>query len=304
MGVHLNPLDFKIVGMLNFKVSSSLHVGGGGEEVRREFLRLPTGELVIPSSTWKGAFRNLSEQLARNNKFSGIAALAAELYSEGRGGVTYRSDREKFDEFTRTFVETLRGNVSTGIDHKELVSTMMELGYTRQELKEVVEKGIDTRDGMARKMAEDYLAIHCPIGRLYGNLTIAGKVRFLDTIFKAATHFRPGVGIERSSNKVKENLLYFIEAVSSGTLLKLTFIADNLVPKTDDSKLFANTLETIGFMGLSIGGRKSAGMGELKLINSNFYVVDLRKDETLAIGNPFKKANKFDWESFTSWLRG
>ncbi|MEM1554582.1 MAG: RAMP superfamily CRISPR-associated protein [Thermoproteota archaeon] len=303
MKIHLNPLEYKTIGLLDFELGSSLHIGIGGEEVQREFLRLPTGELVIPSSTWKGAFRNISEQLAKSMKFNGIAALAVESYYESKSGITYRSDKNKFEKFAEDFVKTLRGIPSGGMNSEELVLMMKGLGYTEEDILEVREKGLEAAEDLARIMAEDYIAINCPIGKLYGNRTITGKVRFFDSIFNAKTHFRPGIGIERSSGKVKENALYFSEIVSFGNL-RLTFIADNLSPGADDSKLFANTLEAIKFVGISIGGRKSVGMGHLKLSNGIFYIVDFRKDENLAIGNPFKKGEKFNLESFISWIRG
>lgn len=301
MKVHLNPLEYKAIGLLDFEVCSSLHIGKGEEDARREFLRLPTGELVVPSSTWKGAFRSISEHLAKSMKFNGLAALAVELYSEDKRGITYRSDKNKFEKFVDDFVKTLRGIPSGGMNTEELVAVMKDLGYTEDDLQEVKERGLEALENLARVMAESYLAINCPIGRLYGNFTIAGKVRFFDSIFNASTHFRPGIGIERLSGKVEENVLYFSEIVSFETL-RLTLIADNLLPGEDDSKLFANTLETIKLMGISIGGRKSVGMGHLRLSNGAFYIVDLRKDGNLAIGNPFRKGKKFDLEAFISWI--
>lgn len=302
MKTHLNPLKVKIVGFLPLETDSPLHIGSGGEEAIKSFLRLPGGELVIPSSTWKGAFRHVSEKLARGANYAGEAGLAVKLYRETGGGIRYRGDGEEFERFVEKFSSRLR------VD-ENLVKVVRELGYTVEEIKSVTENS-DKR--LLYEMAESYLALQCPIGKLYGNKVMAGKVRFGDVIIeKSDTNFRTGIGIERGSMRVDERrrILYSIELIKPRTRIKLPIIIDNLLPGESDSILFASTLEYMLEFGLSIGGRKTVGLGELNIATGeedatkSLYLIKLDEDKELAIGNPFKRARKISIKELIEYLR-
>lgn len=303
----LDTIGIKILGVLEFESESPIHVGAGGEEAVRELIRLPSGEIVIPSSTWKGAFRSLSEQIARQASFKGLSCLATKLYVE-KARVSYRGKsedlNEEFERFTTDFLKAFKGETVERIPHKadELESLMKRLGYDKDEIQQAK---AGEEKALLEEMAEKYIALHCPIGRLYGNMVTAGKVRFTDTYVYTASDRRPGVGIDRKSGKVREGSLYFIEVVPKGTF-KLRITADNLLPNEDDSKVFATTLETIETLGISLGARKSAGLGNLKLSQGSFYVIDLKDDHKsgmFMIGNPFKKGKRMDVRKFIEWLR-
>jgi len=304
---HLSPLRYKAVGFLEFEADSPIHIGIGGFEARRGFLKLPGGELLIPSSTWKGAFRSISEKIARSSQYNGLEKLAVELYRESMGGIRYRGDgeeRKAFNHFLEQFINRLRGCESDLIKDEPgaIKKALGDLGYGPEEIREVVERGKAARDGLAYDMAENYIALHCPIGRLYGNRVLAGKMRFGDSvILHGAIHVRPGIGISRGRLKAEPHRLFFIETVVNAKL-RLPIIIDNAIPGESDSILLARTLKWIRELGLSIGGRKSAGLGSLKLANNGgeFYLIKL--GQNLAIGNPFKKAEKFELERLTSWL--
>ncbi|MEN2974897.1 MAG: RAMP superfamily CRISPR-associated protein [Candidatus Caldarchaeales archaeon] len=299
MELHLNPMMFKVIGILSFKLVSPLNIGLGEREVRRDFLRIPDGRLLIPASTWKGSFRHLTELIAKNTKFNGITELAVRLYKETKAGIIYSEDKERFKEFAYGFQKSLWD--------VKVRDVLLDIGYSNEDIEEA-QKDTDTGRQKLLEIAEDYIAIHCPIGKLYGNKVLAGKIRFLDNLTKLGSnevelHIRPGTGIDRQTGKVREGVLYFINTISPGPEIRLRLIIDNLMPREDDSRLFASTLEALKFTGLSIGARKSAGMGHLNLDKATFYLIDLRKDENLAIGNPFKKAEKIDLEGFIKWLR-
>lgn len=290
-------------------------MGAGGGEVRRAFVRLPSGELLIPSSTWKGAFRSLSEKLAKTMKYESPANIAVKLYYEGDGGISYSGLRSSllkkdFEDFVEDFIRVIRGGISKLIPNKTeyLKKILAELGYADEDVNEVKSKEKKARDRLAYRMAEDYLSLYCPIGKLYGNRVLSGKVRFLDTVINAQTETRPGIGIERSSGKVREGALHFTEIITRGTL-KLVLVADNLAPGGEDSKLLAFTLELISEMGLSIGAGKSSGLGPLKLNkeSSRWYLVDLEKDSVrggIGLGNPLKNGKELKFDEFLAWLKG
>jgi len=293
MHLHLNPLINKIVGELTFILKSPLNVGSGEGERIRDFLRLPDGRLIIPSTTWKGAFRSSSELIARNTIFSGFSGLAVRLYAEKKAGITYRGDGEQFNQYVEGFKEEIRKR------GKELESLLRELGYDGGEIGRALEDRV-----ILEKMAEDYLATHCPIGKLYGNRVLAGKVRFLDTFLRSGTIYKPGIGIDRASGKTREGALYGVNVTPPGLQIKLKMIIDNLMPGEEDARLFGATLKTIKMMGLSIGSRKSVGLGHLDLHNGIFYIVDLQNDKNFAIGNPFEKGQKMKLEELIKWLQG
>ncbi|MEM4610999.1 MAG: RAMP superfamily CRISPR-associated protein [Thermoproteota archaeon] len=294
----------KIIGILDFKAMSPIHVGIGGEEAVRDLIRTAGGELIIPASSWKGAFRSLSEQIARRSEFTGIADLAVKLYSEDEGG--YQGDEKKFRMYVEDFAEVLQGGKSSIIPDsgEEIESLLLKLGYAPAEIQEVKSKGVNTRRELLASMAGEYLALHCPIGKLYGNKVVAGKIRFFDSLIKANPEVRPGVGIDRKSGRVEEKHLYFIKVIPRVSI-KLTIIVDNLLRGEDDSKLFASTLKLIKTLGISIGARKSAGLGNLEVNNGKFYILDTEEDGrtmNLKIGNPLKKVKPISLEEFLKWL--
>jgi len=306
--IHLNPLTYKIVGLITFKTESPIHIGAGGIEARRNFLRLPSGEFLIPSSSWKGAFRSISEKMAKAMRCSGIEEIAVNFYRETQSGIRYRSEDKSFEEFVEDFAKRLKGEEGKWVkdDLGKLEKILEDLGYSQEEIKEVKERGKKAKDGLAYEMAESYLALYCPIGKLYGNGVLAGKLRFGDVIVKECrTHLRPGVGIDRKTITAKPGVLYFIQIIEDAEL-RLPLILDNPTPGELDSILLARTIDYIQELGLSIGGRKSTGLGRLKIEEDGgeFYLIRLRGDDKLAIGNPFKKAEKLTLSEFTRWLRG
>lgn len=303
---HLSPLEYKAIGLLEFKVESPLHIGTGATDARRALIRIPGGRgLLIPSSTWKGAFRSVSERIARNMDFgNGLANLAVRSFRE-EPRAAYEVDRK----FCEEVLNVLRGGKSSTLPYssRDLVEAAGEVGFTREEIDEVKNRGFDARDNLLSRLAESILAIHCPIGKLYGNRVLAGKLRFFDTVLEqraGMVHEKPGVAIDRRSGRVKEALLFTLESIAGGEA-RLRIIADNLMPGAEDSRLFALTLEAIEALGLSLGARKSAGMGSLKMSTetSHWYVIDLKEDRGGAkIGNPFKYAERKSLKEFLEWL--
>lgn len=280
--MHLNPLYRKLVGKIVFRVETPLSVGVGGEEMFRQVLRVGD-RVVIPATTWKGAFRSIAERLAKSMELQGVEGLAVKLYRETEKGIIYRptdhdSEWERFlSEFKNILSNQEVQTPGYGLDHEEVTRFLNDM-YVAQDQEDIKDK------------AERYLAYNCPIGRLFGNHVLAGKVRFIDTVLEIKqTHLRPGIGMDRPAGKVKEGLLYYIESIPSGTEITLRFVADNLLPRKTDTKLFDNTLEYIRVLGIQIGARKSAGMGLLKVIDIQKQEIDLKSDTVWMIVRPFQQ---------------
>ena len=158
---------------------------------------------------------------------------------------------------------------------------------------------------MSPKLLEYYLALYCPIGRLYGNMSRRGALRFLDSIFKSKVQSRPGIGISRKRGVVEEGKgPFYIETTEVGIRIPLTIIGDIEEFGGSPARLLISTLKTIKQIGLNIGKRKSVGLGLLYLIESYFHLLEFKDDaETLMISNIFKTP-RLTLEEFTSKLIG
>jgi CRISPR/Cas system CSM-associated protein Csm3 (group 7 of RAMP superfamily) len=267
-----------------FEAETPVSVGVGGEEVLRQVLRIGHW-IVIPSTTWKGAFRAIAERLAKTMELDGLERLAVKLYRETQKGIVYtpQDTDQDWETYLSEFKSVVNGNP---IQNPQYVLKPQEVTQFLNDVYVDIEEVKKAKDGY-EKMAEGYLAYNCPIGRLFGNHVLAGKVRFMDTIIDVKqTHFRPGIGIDRRTGKVREGILYYIESIPSKTEISLRIVADNLVSGETDTTLFNNILDYIQKLGLQIGTRKTAGMGLLSLKNIQKIDLDLKSDSELKIVRP------------------
>jgi CRISPR/Cas system CSM-associated protein Csm3 (group 7 of RAMP superfamily) len=267
-----------------FEAETPVSVGSGGEEVLRQVLRIGHW-IVIPSTTWKGAFRAIAERLAKTMELDGLERLAVKLYRETQKGIVYtpQDTDQDWETYLSEFNSVVNGNP---IQNPQYVLKPQEVTQFLNDVYVDIEEVKKAKDGY-EKMAERYLAYNCPIGRLFGNQVLAGKVRFMDTIIDVKqTHFRPGIGIDRKTGKVREGILYYIESIPSKTEISLRIVADNLMTGGTDTTLFNNTLDYIQKLGLQIGTRKTAGMGLLSLKNIQKIDLDLKSDSELKIVRP------------------
>jgi CRISPR/Cas system CSM-associated protein Csm3 (group 7 of RAMP superfamily) len=284
MSLHLNPLHRKLLVKFIFEAETPVSVGIGGEEVLRQVLRIGHW-IVIPSTTWKGAFRAIAERLAKTMELNGLERLAVKLYRETQKGIAYSPQNADpdWDTYFAEFKSVVNGNP---IQNPQYVLKPQEVTQFLNNVYVDIEEVKKAKDGY-EKMAEGYLAYNCPIGRLFGNQVLACKVRFMDTIIDVMqTHFRPGIGIDRKTAKVKEGILYYIESIPSKTEISLRIVADNLTSGETDTTLFNNTLDYIQKLGLQIGTRKTAGMGLLSLKKIQKIDLDLKSDSELKIVRP------------------
>jgi CRISPR/Cas system CSM-associated protein Csm3 (group 7 of RAMP superfamily) len=284
MSLHLNPLHRKLLVKFIFEAETPVSVGVGGEEVLRQVLRIGHW-IIIPSTTWKGAFRAIAERLAKTMELNGLERLAVKLYRETQKRIVYtpRDTDQDWETYLSEFKSVVNGNP---IQNPQYVLKPQEVTQFLNDVYVDIEEVKKAKDGY-EKMAEGYLAYNCPIGRLFGNHVLAGKVRFMDTIIDVKqTHFRPGIGIDRKTGKVREGILYYIESIPSKTEISLRIVADNLTSGETDTTLFNNTLDYIEKLGLQIGTRKTAGMGLLSLKNIQKIDLDLKSDSELKIVRP------------------
>jgi CRISPR/Cas system CSM-associated protein Csm3 (group 7 of RAMP superfamily) len=268
-----------------FEAETPVSVGIGGEEVLRQVLRIGHW-IVIPSTTWKGAFRAIAERLAKTMELDGLERLAVKLYRETQKGIVYtpQNTDQDWETYLSEFKSVVNGNP---IQNPQYVLKPQEVTQFLNDVYVDIEEIKKAKDGY-EKMAEGYLAYNCPIGRLFGNHVLAGKVRFMDTIIDVKqTHFRPGIGIDRKTGKVREGILYYMESIPTKTEIPLALIADNLVDGENDTALFWLTLDYIEKIGLQIGAGKSRGFGLLMLKKYDKKVeIELKKENESQLVKP------------------
>ncbi len=283
------------VGVLTFKARGPIHVGYSRETNVLYALKLPRGDkscLIIPSSSWKGALRSIAEKLAPSLPMSDIEKLAVETVARAQDpGDARRRVRE--NGLMGDFAKVLSGERQNRFDRKDVEEKLKVLGYELGQ--------IDDREWALVQ----YLSLHCPVGRLFGNWSLAGSLKFFDSVIKSGFQRRPGVGINRSTGTVEERVLYFVETGEAYAAVPLVLSGEIESQGSTPARLLASVLEAVSEVGLNIGGRKSAGLGLLELESSEFYAFELgqNKDERGALlANPFD-SEKMGLQEFIEWLR-
>jgi CRISPR/Cas system CSM-associated protein Csm3 (group 7 of RAMP superfamily) len=289
------PPKAKFVGLLSFKSEGPIHVGGIREGNVLYALRLPDGRLLIPASTWKGAFRALAEKLAPTMSMDGLENLAVKIVmpAQRQEEAAKWVEGDLVDEF-RAALERKSSRV---FDPADVEEKLLSLGYSTDP--NLIE---DPRLALVH-----YLCLYCPVGRLFGNWARAGGLRFFDTILTSDTQRRPGVGIDRRTGTVQEEhrALYYVETSEAGLKVPLV-LAGELEGRGDaPARLLASTLEAVEAVGLSVGGRKSAGLGLLSLQEARFHAFELGVGgdaDGAFLANPLR-APSMSLKDFAAWLR-
>jgi len=300
--IHLLPLKNRILGKLDFEIKSPLHIGTGEKEVRNKTLRIGD-KVAIISSSLKGSIRSLAGLIARKMTFANLPPIDFDLKKNGikLDKNIDEADKKRFLEWFAAQTEAPGELLSLGFkDELKEIFNEVDPEKIKKEWGKIPEKEEHWKE--LKEMGECYATLLHPLYRLFGSISIAAKVRFIDTIVELELTEKTGVAIDRESGKASEHRLYFLEAVKPNQRFSTWFIADNLIPHEEDSKLFANVLNTIKTLGLSLGARKSCGMGQLELLDGNFWIVELDKDsDGTKLANPFKEKSK-NFDEFVNWL--
>lgn len=121
----------------------------------------------------------------------------------------------------------------------------------------------------------------CDTCKLFGSPFSASKILLNDLYvdeWPEATQVRYGVAIDRDSERARDQLLYDYEVVSVGSTFKMEIILED--PSETDLRLACVGLsEFVSGMG-GIGGMRSRGLGNCRIIELRGYELDLTDDET------------------------
>jgi len=310
---HLNEIKDRIIAEFSFICQNGVHIGAGESIFRKDVLKISDEHVVIPASSWKGSFRAISERLMyltkTNNKIISYI-LSKKLYVEDRHGVGLKIEEKDLPEIINLLRE------ATG-DEYTLKSNFIKLAGVNNSLINNINKAKSIEDIIQhpdteirrgiRSIISRYLAIIFPITSLYGGAGIAGKMRFIDTLFRAHLHIKTSIGINRKTRTAEENRLYdIVIAYPTDNRVKLRILMDNIKNGSHEEKhLLKNTIDYIKTEGIQIGGNKSRGTGYLKLAEKEtiFKVLesDKERDILVKLGEPERWETK-SLEKFLKWL--
>jgi hypothetical protein len=240
-----------------------------------------------------GAFRALAERLAPTMPMDGLEELAVRMVAlaQKQEEAAERVGEDLVEEF-RAALEKRSSRVFNPADVEE---KLLSLGYSTDP--SLIE---DLRLALVH-----YLCLHCPVGRLFGNWARAGSLRFFDTILASSAQRRPGVGINRGTGTAREDVLYYVETSEAGLKVPLTLTGELEERGGTPARLLASTLEAVEAVGLSVGGRKSVGLGLLSLQEARFHAFELGVDrdaDGALLANPLR-APSMSLKDFAAWLR-
>lgn len=316
--MHLHPVHVRVVAELRFKARTGFHVGGLGLDEKNMVVtvRAKDGQhyYLIPGSTWKGIFRAVSEKVVPHIPFSNLIKDLSRCYQESSGTGYFNKSEPGFENVVETVIseyENYSGKLPLSPKEvfERLVAGNDEMTRLLRENEISTDRMKRFLSGEGRRLLMRYLSMIYPVTSLYGAPGVAAKIRFFDTILRAPTSFRTSVGIDRKTLRSMTQHLFSIQTVNPNSDVLCRFVADNILPKTDEAKLLATTLETIRHLGLHVGGGKSRGLGYMTLNAEEtvFRIIDLNPPKTVAeklralsrpLENPATKLSHF-----ITWLQ-
>jgi len=301
---HLLPLRNRVIGRLRCRSTRLLHLGAGGAEVRREMLSVTVQcergrerRVLIPASSLKGAFRRRAELVFNS---IGTRVLPEFFRLKDEGVEVQGKEVEEVVEWLLDQPKIYEALVSLGFgDDLERLGVKNEEDLRKKWEEREMNQNVKRK---FKSMMERYASTLHPVCRLFGTQSMAAKVRFFDVLLDPRLAEKPGIAIERKSLRVKEGHLYFLESLLPQSF-SIWFIADNLFPGEEESLLLASTLQSILQVPLTLGAKKSAGMGSIELEGGEFWLIETEKDgEGAILADPFTNSKPLGLSEFLRWL--
>ena len=225
---------------LYFKPTSPILIGGIREGTITYFLD-EGGDKIIPFSSWKGAFKRVTELVAKSYN---DPILSSHLNDDHDNPPT-RAEAEKIAE--KICEKGCEGSELKKTDYGFLFSSGRT--YTKDDVVDTISKFLAYKQ--------------CPIEGIYGSKLFAGKVVFSDSIISSSVLVQlTRTTIDRKTWTVKEGHLY-TEELLLPEKVEVKVLLRN--PNDKEMKLWKETLDFIERLGLQIGNGKSKGQGMLTL---------------------------------------
>lgn len=136
-----------------------------------------------------------------------------------------------------------------------------------------IKKKCENKD--KREFAKEIYCEQCDVCKLFGGLHFASKIQISDAKLvddKANTSIRDGVAIDRDSLTAANASKYTYECINPGAKFKFEMTIDNLDENHKEIVQFLISFLSSGDM--KIGGKTSAGLGSIKLVDEKIYLID------------------------------
>ena len=234
---------------LTFKNETPLLIASGrGDTIAPLQVTLPHGTpaYLIPSTSWRGAFRAISTSIAPHIFNSPLRDACTILQTLEKTPSNIPIDPSSYQKLAET------------------IKNADEQAYKEAQAAAQAAHGAPLENLDPKLSAKILASLTCPVTRLYGSLYAASKVIFLDTFIPASTPVTTTthVGIDRKTCIHRKNVLFTEQAIERGATIKLTII-DHTQESTPERKLLDTTIKLIQTTGLQLGSAKTRGLGLL-----------------------------------------
>jgi CRISPR-associated RAMP protein (TIGR02581 family) len=230
--------------------STGLHIGAGSSSIDPSatdspIIRDARGLPFIPGSSLKGALRAHVESLVRSLSRKGF---------------------ESCDPLAEPCIPSEKRGARNGI----------------KEMKEGAEKQATTGGELDRALYDDLVtaAIEkgaCVVCQLFGSPWLSSRVLIKDSFVEDPSStgridLRDGVGIDRDTETARKGVKYDFEVVPPTTSFKVEVVAENA--DGDLMGLLALGLREMEQGRVALGGKRTRGLGRIRLIPTEIEVVD------------------------------
>jgi len=261
-------------------IDTALHIGGGrgaSTVTDSPVVRPATGEPFIPGSSLKGAFRAAVERLAPL-----LGLRTCQLADGYRDCLSANRDlSEQYQVIRGKIGRELRDDNETYPAIRALQQAIDRLGPTSPSL-DALGWPNWTREIISEKHLLALLdTLLCDTCKTFGSVHLASAVYFHDLPVDGDWHevfqIRDGVGIDRDSERAKEQIKFDYEVVPPETTFTFRLTLEN--PRDRDLSLVALGLQEFMEGMVPIGGIRSRGLGRCHLENVKVAWVDLTNAE-------------------------
>lgn len=263
-------------------MDTALHIGGGRELstiTDSPVLRDATGEPFIPGSSLKGAFRAAVERLVPllGLRTCQLAEDCGECLSTNRDlSKHYQALRGQLGE------KLLPGNEETRQAVHALQEAIVGLGQGVQ----ASLTALSWPDWFGQTIREKHIltlldVLLCETCKTFGSVHLASVAFFhdlpVDDTWYDIVQIRDGVGIDRDSERARDQVKFDFEVVPPQTAFQFGLMLEN--PRPRDLDLVSIGLQEFSQGMVPIGGIRSRGLGRCRLVDLEVAWVDFENEQ-------------------------
>ena len=248
-------------------LDTALHIGGGRELstiTDSPVVRNPAGEPFIPGSSLKGAFRAAVERL--------VPLLNLRTCQLAEGYQDCLSTNQELSAQYRVLSAQVGRRLNDSQDTKDALESFGRSGWLEEMAKDPECKLTDEH---LLGLLDEYLCDTC---KTFGSVHLASVAFFHDLPVEGEWYdtfqVRDGVGIDRDSERAKEQIKYDFEVVPPQTAFAFGLTLENPTPR--DLGLIALGLQEFVQGMVPIGGIRSRGLGRCRLDDLKVESVNLQ----------------------------